>query len=183
MHKHTHTCERWDPELRSDLVLSLLCCRQSRACTVLFWRCLQRDSQDSSDRVRDRGFWCISCCVPSPLCSLCSTAIVFHSPFRMSEWYEVTRRQRRYAKKSQGWRVQSGLRAPEWLCAACKTRSFLSRDTRAEAATSKGTRSMTSTSTSGRRRRLGHNRMEDPPEMLLALWISRKDPVQALALA
>ena len=48
----------------------------------------------------------------------------------MSERRDVTsRRQRRYEKKSQGWRAQSGLRAPEWQCAACKTRLFLSRDT------------------------------------------------------
>ena len=48
----------------------------------------------------------------------------------MSEWNDVvSRRQRRYERKSQGWKAQSGLRAPEWQCAACKTRSFLSRDT------------------------------------------------------
>ena len=34
----------------------------------------------------------------------------------MPEWCEVTRRQRRYAKKSQGWRAQSRQRAPEWQC-------------------------------------------------------------------
>ena len=46
----------------------------------------------------------------------------------MSEWSDVTsRRERRCAKKSQGWRAQSGLRAPEWQC--CKTPSFLTRDT------------------------------------------------------
>ena len=39
----------------------------------------------------------------------------------MFQWCE--RRQRRYAKKSQGWR------APEWQSAACKVHSFLSRDT------------------------------------------------------
>ena len=41
----------------------------------------------------------------------------------------MTRRQPRYAKNSQGWRAESGLRAPEWRCATCKTRSFVSRDT------------------------------------------------------
>ena len=41
----------------------------------------------------------------------------------------MSRRQRRYEKKSHGWKAQYGLRAPEWHCAACKTRSFLSRDT------------------------------------------------------
>ena len=48
----------------------------------------------------------------------------------MSEWNEATsRRQRCYERKSQGWRAQSGLRAPEWQCAACQTRSFLSKGT------------------------------------------------------
>ena len=46
----------------------------------------------------------------------------------MSEWCDVTRRQPRHEKKSQGWRAQSGQRAPEWRCAACKVLSFLSRD-------------------------------------------------------
>ena len=36
LHKQTHTCERWDPESRSDLLLSPLCCWQSRVCTVPF---------------------------------------------------------------------------------------------------------------------------------------------------
>ena len=36
----------------------------------------------------------------------------------------MSRRQRRYERKSQAWRAQSGLRAPE-----CKTWSFFSRDT------------------------------------------------------
>ena len=39
----------------------------------------------------------------------------------MFEW--CGRRQRRYAKRSQGWR------APEWQSAACKVRSFLSGNT------------------------------------------------------
>ena len=48
----------------------------------------------------------------------------------MSEWSDVaSRQQRRYEKKPQGRRAQSGLRAPESQCTACKTRSFLSRDT------------------------------------------------------
>ena len=88
-----------------------------------------RDRDRDSDRDRDRGSGCTASCVPSPLCCHCSTAFVFHYPFFMSEWCKVTRRQRRYAKKSHGWRVQSGLRALEWQCAACKTRSFLSGDT------------------------------------------------------
>ena len=33
LHKQTHTCERWDPESQNDLLLSLLCCWQSGACT------------------------------------------------------------------------------------------------------------------------------------------------------
>ena len=36
LHKQTHTCERRDPESLSDLLLSLLCFWQSRACAVLF---------------------------------------------------------------------------------------------------------------------------------------------------
>ena len=63
---------------------------------------------------------------------LCGASLCRNLRFRelMSKWIEVmSRRQRRYEKKSQGWRAQSGLRAPEWLCAACKTQSFLSRDT------------------------------------------------------
>ena len=48
----------------------------------------------------------------------------------MSGWNDaMSRRQRRYERKSHGWKAQSGLRAPEWQCAACRTRSFLSRDT------------------------------------------------------
>ena len=49
----------------------------------------------------------------------------FFRSLLMSEWCEVTR----HAKKSQGWRAQSGLRVPECQCVACKTRSFLSRST------------------------------------------------------
>ena len=45
LHKQTHTCERWVPELQSDKLLSLLCRLQSRVCLVLFvWRCLHCDS-------------------------------------------------------------------------------------------------------------------------------------------
>ena len=45
LHKQTHTCERWVPELRSDLLLSLLCSWQSRVCKVLLvWKCLHCDS-------------------------------------------------------------------------------------------------------------------------------------------
>ena len=52
--------------------------------------------------------------------------VSFHSVFfDVRKMRSVTHRQRHYAKKSQGWRAQSGLRAPEWQCAACKTRSFL----------------------------------------------------------
>ena len=51
--------------------------------------------------------------VPSTLCLPLFRCICFFTPFLMSEWCEVTRRQRRYAKKSQEWRAQSGLRAPE----------------------------------------------------------------------
>ena len=36
LRKQTHSCEHWVPELRSVLLLTLLCCWQSRACTVLF---------------------------------------------------------------------------------------------------------------------------------------------------
>ena len=64
----------------------------------------------------------------SPLCCTPLSKLLVH--VLMSEWNDVTsRRQRRYETKSQGWRAQSGLRAPEWRCAACKTRSFPSRDT------------------------------------------------------
>ena len=41
----------------------------------------------------------------------------------------MSRRQRRYEKKSLGWKAQSGLRVVEWQRATCKNRSFLSRDT------------------------------------------------------
>ena len=34
LHKQTHTCERWALESQSDLLLSLLCCWQSRVCIV-----------------------------------------------------------------------------------------------------------------------------------------------------
>ena len=66
--------------------------------------------------------------MPSPLFCLCSTTIVFNSLFdvRMvrSDTSAATLRE-----EVQGWRAQSGSRAAEWQCAACKTRSFLSRDT------------------------------------------------------
>ena len=42
LHKQTHTCERWDPESLSDLLLSLFCCWQSVYSSV--WRCLNCDS-------------------------------------------------------------------------------------------------------------------------------------------
>ena len=44
--KQTLTCEHWGPEPRSDLLLSLLCCMQSGACTVFTWRCPHCDSHE-----------------------------------------------------------------------------------------------------------------------------------------
>ena len=114
--------------------------------------------------------------VPSPLLPL-FRCICVHS-FLMSEWCEVTRRQQSYAKTSQGWRAQSGLRAPEWQCATCKTWLFLSKDTCRCC-----NRRTTSTSTSGHRLRLGHNRAEVPPEPLRAMENKPKGAAQALALA
>ena len=69
---------------------------------------LRLSCEGSSDRDRDRnrGLGCIAGCVPSLLCCKPLSKLL-----------------------SQGWRAQSGLRAPEWQCAACKTLSFLSRDT------------------------------------------------------
>ena len=93
-----------------------------------FWLKRQRQRQ------RQR-FW-VHCLVRAIPSVLPLSAATFSTFFLMSEWCEVTRRQRRYAKKSQGWRAQSGLRAPKWQCAACKTRSFHSR-THAGAATSR----------------------------------------------
>ena len=87
-----------------------------------------RERDRDRDTDRDRGFGCIASSVPSPLC--CKPLSKLLSHVLMSEWSDVTsRRQRRYERKSQGWRAQSGLRAPEWQCAACKTQSFLSGDT------------------------------------------------------
>ena len=94
----------------------------------------------------------------------------------MSERCEVTRRQRRYAKKSQGLRAQSGLRAPEWQCAACKTRSFLSKDTCRCC-----DRRTTSTSTSGHRLQLGHNTAEVPTEPVRTMENKPKGAAQARA--
>ena len=93
------------------------------------WRCLQCDSHvkvrltgssdrdRDRDRNRDRGFGCIASCVPSSL--RCKPLSKFLLHVLMSQWCEVTRQQRRH----------TDLRVPEWQCAACKTRSFLSRDT------------------------------------------------------
>ena len=48
----------------------------------------------------------------------------------MSDWNDVmSRRQRRYEKKSHGWKARSGLLSPEWQCAACKTQLLLGKDT------------------------------------------------------
>ena len=97
---------------------------QKQSGTLL--RCLNSNF-GSRQRQRQR-FWvhCWLRAIPSVLQVF--VEIVFRE--LMSEWNDVvSRRQRRYERKSQGWKAQSGLRAPEWQCAACKTRSFLSRDT------------------------------------------------------
>ena len=79
------------------------------------------------DRDRDRGFGCIASCVPTLLCCMPLSKLLLH--VLMSVWSDVkSRRQRRYERKSQGWRAQSGLHVPEWQCAACKTQSFFSRE-------------------------------------------------------
>ena len=51
------------------------CLRRSLACDCSFiWRCLHCDSHVKvrlTETDRERGFGCIACCVPSPLCGSC----------------------------------------------------------------------------------------------------------------
>ena len=57
LHKQTHACERWDPESQRDLLLSLLCCWQSRVCIVFVCvevLALRLSCEGSFDRDRDR---------------------------------------------------------------------------------------------------------------------------------
>ena len=96
------------------------------------WRCLHGDSHmklrlTGLKTKTETEVWGALRAACHPLCvaSLCQNCFLH---LLMSEWSDVTsRRERRCAKKSQGWRAQSGLRAPEWQC--CKTPSFLTRDT------------------------------------------------------
>ena len=88
---------------------------------------LRLSSEGSSVRDKDRGFGCIASCVPSPLCCLCSVALA-STPFLMSAWRDVVnRRLHRHEKQSRGRQAMADQRQPEWQCARCYMRSFLSK--------------------------------------------------------
>ena len=93
-------------------------------CSV--WRCFHCDSHV---KVRETETEVLSA-LPAACHLLCVASLCRNLLFRelMSEWNDVmSRRQRRYERKFHGWKAQSGLRAPEWQCAARKTWSSLSR--------------------------------------------------------